>query len=199
MNFRQSLLNAAGPFLRLASDIRSPVNGRQINEGDVVAIKKILQPGDVFLSTKNGEFTNLLQKGRYKHAAIYTPIEGLYTYLAVVESVDPKVRLVGLYEFLLHKDDVVVLRCNRMSGEERLDAAVEALNFRGASYDYQFYMPDDFHSQNRAHYCSELVFLAHKIASPDWDFPVKTVWGVKTVSPMDLYNSLHFDVIWRKK
>ncbi len=99
-------------------------------------IQKTAKLGDIILCYTEGELTNIMIDGPWKHAALVGED-------SVIESIDPVVRVKNLQSWLASKTAVALIRPRQLMFDGTLAfAAVEtALKQVGAPYDYQFHIP----------------------------------------------------------
>lgn len=191
---RNFLLNILHPFIRLVGLNHLPYTKKRINEADVRTILSMIEEGDILLGTRFGEYSNLLIPGDYKHGAIYSPHE---SNLPMVEAVDPEVRDIGIYDFLMSRDRVALVR-PKLPKEKREFAARMARTVIGLKYDYDFKIPRGKNKKNEKMYCFELVYWCYLAAvGENWDFTLRDVMGVPTVKGDDFIKaSKHFEVLY---
>ena len=184
---RISFLRAVKPTLQLVSMINWPVR-HLINNDDYLAAKAVLMPGMGLVTRTRGCLTNLIILGYWKHAAIYVgEIDGIDY---VVEAVGTGVVKTPLDQFMLNKDDYAAMR-PLFADQSLMDrAAVICLQQIGSSYDYLFeYNLGD----NSEFYCQELVWYGYEKALNEVErsspFTPREVFGIKYMSPQDMYNA----------
>jgi uncharacterized protein YycO len=149
-----------------------------IEARDVESLRDILKVGDTVVSFTEGELTNYLIDGEFKHCGIYVGSNSL------VEAVRVGGRKVDWDDFCASKDRIAVLRPKFCSDQERIDAALIATRQIGKPYDY------NFEPNEKAFYCAELLYYAYRTATKDTSpFIRRTVMGVQTVLPNDYYEA----------
>lgn len=157
-----------------------PFTRKRIASHDYHAAKEILRLGDILLSRTYGEMANVFIPGNFTHAAICS------NHGFIVEAIGRGVVESDLIDFMLTKDEVVVMR-PRMCPELGPEAAEIAWSLVGAPYDYAFV------GGNQAFYCSEAVWYAWDHAfyrrKAKWDFERRYRFGELTVVPQDFYNA----------
>lgn len=198
-NLRRRILEVSYPILKKVGKIHAPFSHKFIEQQDVEALMETLRPGDLLLARNRSEFTNLIISGFYKHLGVYVG-DG-----QIVEAVDPSVQSVGIYDFAMTKDYIVVVRSKTATEYEKIKAVKAAKDFIGRSYDYGFYIPSielPNHSQyikseNHAFYCAELGYWCYRIAQPGMAFKLRDVLGVPTVAPQDFVDAAkHWQVVF---
>lgn len=136
-----------------------------------------LQDGDVLLSHNELNFSNLLIPGFWKHAAIYRQ-------KYIVEAIGHGVVSTHILKWLLHHDNVIILRPMFASQEQKNLAADIAQMQSGRPYDYEV------SPGIKAFYCSELVFWSYQRAmNGQSPFTLRKTLGVDTVVPTDFANA----------
>ena len=169
------LLKIAFSITRWVGRQHWPYIHKKMTAANCLAISKNLHPGDVLLSHNEGELSNVLISGFWKHAAIAVDSE------VIVEAIGSGVRKCHIVDFAMKKDFVSVWRPAFASKEQRAVAADYAKCQVGTPYDYEF------QSGNKAFYCSELVHAAYDHAmggkSP---FEMRPRYGILTVIPNDI-------------
>lgn len=181
MSLRSKFLDIIQPFLEFFGKIHSPFSKKKIKQRHAEDIIGICEPGDIVLSRTRGEFSNILIPGFFKHAGIVYKTENDCVY--IIESVNPKVRMVGIYDFCMTKDYICLLR-PKLSEVDRLLAANISLSFIGRDYDYRLSIPH-VSKKNHSFYCAELPYWAYKKIIPRWGPSLKKILGEDTISPQD--------------
>lgn len=154
------ILNFLSPITIFVSKnigpLHLPFTHKEIKDANYYNILKLIEPGCILLSYTHGEMTNLLIPGgehKYTHAALYLPgLSHPFTHETVIESIGKGVTVSSLVQFLMTKDEVIVLKpnySNILSLSDSIHLANETL---GKPYDFAFNNPAAF-------YCSELVYF----------------------------------------
>ena len=143
-----------------------------LSANQMTAIKKKLQPGDILNSRAEGEFTNLVIPGFFKHSSLYMG-DG-----KVIEAVGEGVRSISLVDFLVDKDIIGVYRPTWLDAKPHL-ACISIEKYLGKKYDYLFKLG------TKEFYCSELVYQAYRDAHPSMGFKRRTIFDIETVLPDD--------------
>jgi len=173
------------PLLIWYGKLHWPGSKRKMTEAKVKECIAMAQVGDVIITRKNWEPTNLLIKGEFKHATLVIDKEVL------AEAVAPVSKKTGYYDLLMKSDRAKLCRANNFTGQQLDLSSVYALNHLGRAYDYYF---DDGNENN---YCSEFCYEALKYAKNSWDFVRKKVLGKYTIAPDDFrLAKKHFDIVW---
>ena len=175
---RRLLLSALHPITVWVGETHMPWSRKKITGIDLFEVLSCVKPGMIFLTKTHGELTNLFIPGKWSHVGIYT---GENT---VVEAVGKGVIEKDLATFMLTKDEICLLAPAFITDEKRMKYAAEWCERQiGLPYDY------DFYSNNKAFYCSELVYNAYKVVDPTSGFELRERLGVKTVLPDDFYRA----------
>ncbi len=143
------ILALVQPLLWWLAEIHWPFTKRTIQPEWVSKIKPRLRAGHVFLTYQRGAPTNLVNRGRWKHAAMYLG-KG-----QVIEATHTGVAEIGLLEFCLDKDMIVVLRPKFCEKGIMHEAVKKAREFIGLKYDFAFSL------RNKAKYCAEIPIDAY--------------------------------------
>jgi uncharacterized protein YycO len=148
--------------------------------------------GDVLVTYSEGELTNFLIQGEFKHAALFLGTLSGH----VVESIGSGVTVTRLDDFVKRKDKIAICRPSFASQEEKIEACNWAENQLGMPYDFKFQASTD------AFYCAELITAAYTRAlmksgktSP---FRYRKIMGEYTILPQDFVDAKEkFSVISR--
>lgn len=179
---RRKLLEIGHPVLRVMGTIGFPE--RDVGERFLFEAVKHVIPGDVLLSRKEFEASNILQPNQhYKHAATFAGLNEFGTPF-VIEAIGKGVVKTGLAKFLLTKDDVLIVRPTFATPDQMVAAVAWALTLVGQPYDYEF------KPANQAWYCSEIPARAYLKVCPDSPFVVRKTLGVDTWVPQDFANAV---------
>lgn len=146
------------------------------------------RPGDVLLSRTKGELTTLVIPGFWKHAAIYVG-NG-----KVVEAVSPFVKKSELSDFVYKTDYVSLLRVRDIKKTLGNRIAKRARDHIGKKYDFDL----DIQNQDKV-FCSEVAVDSINYVMGAY-LKARTVFGQKTITPDDLYNSREqLDLLFENK
>lgn len=179
---RAALLTMFQPvakYIATRKSKRSPFTSSDYDE-----LMQLLEPGDILVTRTAHSITNFLIPGHYKHSIMYIK-EGI-----CAEATPPDVHETPLLDILLRVSEVVVLRPNFATVEQRVAATGVMLSLIGDAYDYKF-NPD-----NKGFYCSEAIWHSYKEAVPTWDFVARERVGVQTVTPEDFFKASDFKHIY---
>src|SRR3972149_1430648 len=83
-----------------------PYTRKKMTSKNLYEALKILKPGYVLLSSKNGEYTNPFIPGDWKHAAMYYGLGGKHP--SVIEALGQGVVETNLIDFVLTKDAISI-------------------------------------------------------------------------------------------
>ena len=192
MELRRLFLVAITPLSKLLGKLHLSPSKRRCKATHARSIAARAQAGDILLSRMAGELSNIAIEGYWSHSAIFIGGE----IPTIVDATGDGVREVDLFDFVLSKDNVVLLRPN-LPENTRQAAAQGALQFVGRPYDYLF------ESSDEAFYCSELAWTALNNASiategKPFSFTKRQVWGEYTVLPQDFINATkHFQSLYK--
>lgn len=197
MTLALKALQMLAPVAKVTGKIHMPFSRKRIQGPHFYSILKHLIPGAVLVSRTEGEFTNLLIDGHYKHAAMFASItfrDALgepFEYPYVIEAVGNGVVINDLITFMTSKDEVALLY-PRFCSRELMEASAKiAHKYINAPYDYYF-TPG-----NAYFYCSELIMEAYKEACGSVPFSPRLRMGVPTILAQDYANALDkWEVVW---
>jgi len=182
------MLNVLHPITVFIGNTHLPFTRKKITGEDFLAIQSILNVGDVLLTKTHGELTNILIPGDWSHAMIYVG-DG-----SVVEAIGRGVSRRSLPVAVLSKDRICVLKPLFATPEQMVLASEFAIKQIGKPYDY------DFKSNNKAFYCSELVYASYNEATGgETPFKLRESFGVPTAIPDDIFLAASkWEVKWIK-
>jgi len=173
LNLRLSILNFVTPISKWIAKVHVPFTHKRINAKLAIEALQIMRPGSVLISKAFGELANIFIPGDFSHAAIYN---GSF----IIEAKTIGVSRTNVFDFMLTKDDVIILEplfCNEF---DMTNAAKKCSDMVGKPYDF------NFDPSTKAFYCSELVSYGYS-DFPQWN--KRTSFGVETVIPDDFYRS----------
>jgi len=177
-NPRRWLLQIALPMTKLMNQLHISPSYRKVKSRDYRDLIQKIQPGDVLLTWRWGELSNLFIPGEWSHAALYVGND------TVREATYAGVHDTDLIDFMLEKDQVLVLRPAVPSKviEEAILVSADAL---GVPYDFMFDEGD------KAFYCSELICWSYNhayfsVTGSNFPLQRQNIMGVWTVTPDDL-------------
>lgn len=187
---RHFLLRTTRPVLEWISQHPLPCVRRKMTGVDYFDIVKRLKGGMVLLSRNNCELTNIFIGHDWTHAAMYIGKFGGVDY--VIEATTHGVKETDLVSFITSKDRICIL-IPLFGNEMTMRVAAEtAMIQKDKPYDWDF--EREVGSNQKAFYCSELIWYAYDdaclktlgIQSP---FEPRETWGVKTITPQDIYDA----------
>lgn len=183
MKWANMFFSSAAFISRNLGKIHAPYSDCLIEFSDLEALRMTLLPGDVILTKSNGEFSNLLLKGDYKHAAMY--IGGGQ----IIEAVGSGVRITHIFDLLKHIDYFAVIRSKNHTAAELEVCITELKKCVGYPYDLMF------ESGNRAFYCSELIVYGLEFARNNlFHYPRTKFLDAQIIYPINLFeDTTHFE------
>lgn len=183
------LLKTIKPVVMFLGKVHMPFSIKRITGEDYYKLRFGIEPGCIILTTTYGEFSNLINPGKTKHAALYI---GGGKIKHVIEAVGTGVIKKDLVTFLLSKDEIIVLKPKQYTNEEVEDAIDNAYSYIGQPYDYVFSL------DNGAKYCSELIWFSYRQANPDIKLKCDQYSGHHVVRPDHfLEDTANWEVIYR--
>ena len=181
MSPRRRFLRAVRPVTRLLDRVNLRI-GRPTLQGDLYhAALAALQAGDIVLTRTAWRPSNVLLPGRWTHALMVVG-DGV-----LVEATLPRVRTTWLVDVWCSASEVLIVRPNFLTDEQRATAAAAARGMVGIPYDLEF------HPGPNELYCSELVYNAMLVASADTPDLRTRELGVLSIRPDALANTMYFD------
>jgi len=168
-----ALLNFITPISKWVAKMHAPFTHKKIDYSITLSAGANLKSGSVLLSKSFGELANIIIPGDFSHAAIY---DGEM----IIEAKTKGVSRTSIYDFMMTKDDVIILEplfCDDIGMKK---AALKCLHMVGLPYDY------NFDPSTKAFYCSELVSYGY---SEFGKWNKRNTFGVETVVPDDFYKS----------
>ena len=186
MNLRRILLDILKPFSRMLAKFSVK---RRISDKDFKAICKVIEHGDVLVTRRRFELSNIFIPGYYTHAGLYL-VTG--DHHQAIEATSDGTTITSLGKFLFSKDYVAVLRPKFIRSKHEQSKIIDyAQGFKGLPYDYYFESDED------AFYCSELIWRVFRKACPTFrSFTARRYLGVETVVPQDFRDaSGYFETI----
>lgn len=185
------------PFVKWIGKIKAPFMEKK-GLYKFYEIQKILQPGDIILTTVNGHLSNIFNPSKIKHAIAYYG-KDIYegeNVPFIVEAVGAGVLKRPAEWCIGEKDEVIVMRPKPEVFTLTNETVTKYQRFLdscvGAKYDYKFDLSLDALADTVPHkfmnfYCSELCYLSIKSAVPGTLFKLRKSMGVDTVTPLDFY------------
>jgi len=143
--------NIARYLIRMLSKIGININRKlEQEEYDIISSLKM---GDVILTRRNWQASNLFIKGKWKHAMLVRSTG------SVVEAISSGVVITDIVKALKNKSEYIVLIPMFCKDEDMIVAANYAATKEGTPYDGLY------NEDNGAYYCSELVYDAYHYAA----------------------------------
>lgn len=175
------LLKLVRPFVKWWGKFRLPFTQHKMTGVHYFQIRKRIKVGDVLLSTRYGEFSNIINPEAIKHGALY--VGDLYgdgiDY--VIEAITGGVHATDLISFITNKDVLVALTPDFMRVEDTQFIQAAARETVGLPYDYIFKIsPEKF-------YCFELVGYNYKQVYPELELNLKEVVPGKYIYSFETY------------
>jgi hypothetical protein len=192
LNFRRFLFKLLLPISKTFGKLHAPWSKKRVKQKQVEDLLERAEPGDVILTRTLGEMTNFTIPEYFKHAAMY--VGGS----RVVESVSPKTKETGIYDFLMSKDSFALMRARWLTKEERAKSAQIMLTLVGVPYDFFFQMTGKDGAKEM--YCAESCQFSLAKAKPTEEsvFTKRKVLGAESVLPHDFFSAVKsFDAIMR--
>ena len=178
---RRIILNILHPLIVWYGELEWPFSKRKIKGSDFRKAYSKVVAGDIIVTRKLGEPTNLFIPGFYTHSMMYV---GNST---VVEATSLCVHETDILDALMSKDHFAILRpkfCSQVEMKLIANKAKE-LKLKNIEYDY------GFEPNNDAFYCSELIYFCYKsVLKNKFPFDMRETLGVKTVTPQDYYEAI---------
>lgn len=136
--------------------------------------------GDAILSIGYGQLSNVFIPGKWSHVGMI--VAGPRPY--VIEATSKGVVRTDLIQFMLSKDECMIMRSDFTKPHQAKRAAEYAKSFIGKPYDYMFQAGSD------AFYCAELIFTCYKeVTGGHMPFEMRERLGSMTVTPQDIRNA----------
>jgi hypothetical protein len=169
------ILELVKPVLIWIAEVKLTFKYPAIKKDFLIEIKKRIRPGMVFLSYEKGALSNLVNKGEWKHAAIFVGGKKVVeaTHLGVIET--------KLDTFVLSKDRLVLLRPTFCNLKQMKLASKEASSYVGLEYDFKFTV------NNKSKYCVEVVIDAYQEIDKSFRPKHSKIAGDVTYRPDDVY------------
>jgi hypothetical protein len=143
-----------------------PYAHKKVTGEDYFLNRHKIKIGDILLTVTEGELSNLINGGEYKHSAIYV---GGADVKYVIESVGRGVVKTDLVTFMTRKDKILCLRPNYAFNYIKITEAAHKL--LGTGYDFRF------STKNKYYYCYELCAKILEDCIPDLRLKRKKILG----------------------
>lgn len=194
MKWQDYLLKVIKPFVLFFGRWHIPFSKKKITGKNYYLWRDEIQVGTVFLTTTQGEFSNLFNPVKIKHGGIYVGYQFHPEYMraipCVLESVGTGTRLLDLVTFLTTKDYVVALKPQFVGDLERSRLLKNAKKFVGIPYDYSFL------KSMKAVYCFELVVAALRMNTSEKKFKTETILGREIYGPDTFLKDDRFEIMF---
>ncbi len=187
-----------GSWFTSLLSIRVPSTTKEISDERRDKICASIQPGDIILETNNPYpgwqvFEKLTLDSDYTHAAMYEG-DGKFIEATTGDPSGKGVVRTDLREYLSGRLLVEVIRPPYKSPEDR-EAAVDYLQSQlGKPYDAAFDLSED-----KTHYCAEIVYRALQNIPHKIDAPLKSFMGRPAAAPSSFQNIEGAEVVYSDK
>lgn len=175
------------PFVFVLSQIGLP--DRKLKTEDAEKIREKILIGDVLLTKRFCELSNIFNPNRMKHAALYLGnIEGKDY---VIEATTHGVVLTRLNDFVVANDIVEVYSPIYQVEEIKRNKAEIIKNFLGRKYDFKFSEKDE------KMYCFELVGVVYSLYASYIELQKTKVYGNKFIYSAKTFSaSKYFELVY---
>ena len=177
----QWVLTTLKPFVEWWGKLHVPFTHKRVTGKHYYLLRDKIEVGTVLLTTTRGEFSNLINPERIKHAGIYIGDSDGDGIRYVVEAVGKGVVKTDLVTFLTTKDLAIGCRPNFLTNEDKVQIPVEAHRILGIPYDYLFA------KDSTAMYCFEAVAHIFKMVRPELKLKCKEVVKGKDIFSYETY------------
>ena len=180
------LLKSVIPYIRFSMYYTS-FRGWKYHDG-----YKLLEPGDIILTSDSKKLTTLLIGGTWTHAAQCVGKFGTSQYpgFEVAEMTHNDFTRSHFFDLCKESDRVAIIRCNDYD-KEYIEKLIErCLSFRDAEYDI------DFDLGVTQLYCSELCYQADFERRLKVDLSDLAGLGTQYISPTGLREAENITVVW---
>jgi len=137
------------PFVAWFGKFHVPFSHKRVTGKHYYKLRDQIEIGTVMLTSTRGEFSNLINPEKIKHAAIYIGMIDDIGY--VLEATGKGVIKTDLVTFLTTKDLVLGYEPKYLTENDKAFLPLEAQRFIGIPYDYLF------QNSKKAMYCFEAV------------------------------------------
>jgi hypothetical protein len=175
------ILKVLKPFVVWWGKLHVPFTHKRVTGKHYYLLRDKINVGTVFLTTTRGEFSNLINPEKIKHAGIYVGDLDGDGIRYVVEALGRGVVKTDLVTFLTTKDLVVGCEPNFLTQEDKVQIPVEAKRILGIPYDYLF------DKDGAAMYCFEAVAHIFKMVRPEIKLKCKEVVKGKEIFSYETY------------
>jgi len=161
------ILKVMRPFVKWWGALHMPFTHKKVTGLHYYKYRDMIKEGTVFLTSAEGEFSNLINPSEYKHGAVYLGKVGNIP--MVLESVGRGVVLTDLVSFMTTKDKIVAFEPGFEYNKETFKAG--SAHLLGSEYDYLF------SSGNKKYYCFEAVVQMFMMAGAGKEWIVENKLG----------------------
>ena len=166
----QKLVTKLYPLIRWISTIHFPFTKKKVTGVQYFYWLQLLKPGDIFLTSTRGEFSNWINPSQFKHGAIYYGFD-VDMIPSVYEATKKGVHYIDLVSFLTSKDRIIILRNKGMRVEDEIYFLEFFEDVDGLPYD------DQFSTANKKYYCFELLAKALEYSIDKYEAPMEKIFG----------------------
>ena len=169
------------PFIVFCGSIYMPFTRKKVTGKHYYILRDKIKTGTVLLSTTRGEFSNLINPEKIKHAALYVGDLDSSGIKYVIEAVGKGVVKPDLITFLTTKDLVIGCKPNFLTSIDEAQLPIEAKRIIGIPYDYLF------EKDTKAFYCFEAVAHVFKMIRPELRLKTKEIIKGKEIFSYETY------------
>lgn len=189
----RAVLAIAYHVSKLCGAVHFPYTHKLIKARQYREVTQVIKPGIVLLTRMHGELSNVFIQGTFTHAAIFGGMEAGERF--VIEAIGSGVNQTDLIDFMLSKDEVVVVMPLFATEDQMKTVASLSLSQSGKPYNYDF---EEKTGTPSAFYCSELVWWCYKqVLGDSMPLDMRERLGVLTVTPDDIWLAKSkFKMIW---
>lgn len=180
-NFYSWLLKLLKPFVVWCGKIHVPFTRKRVTGKHYYMLRDKISMGTVLLTTTRGEFSNIINPEKIKHAGIYVGEIDRDGIKYVLEAVGRGVVKTDLVTYLTTKDLVIGCEPKFLTNDDKVQIPVEALRIIGIPYDYLF------EKGGKAFYCFEAVAHIFKMLHPEIQLKCKEVVRGKKIFSYETY------------
>lgn len=177
------LLKFLKPFVIAWGKIHWPFTHKKITGAHYFSWRGSIEIGTVLLTKTNGEFSNIINPVKIKHAGIYVGDIHNTGIRYVFEATGKGAVLTDLVTFLTTKDMVIGCRPIFIRDKKAFSDAVQqfASKSLGVPYDYLF------NTDKQAYYCFELAAAGLKYVYSELQLKCKTILKGKRIYDHDTF------------
>tara|TARA_R110002051_G_scaffold75594_1_gene137435 strand:- start:6808 stop:7404 length:597 start_codon:yes stop_codon:yes gene_type:complete len=179
--FYSWLLGLLKPVVIWWGKLHLPFTHKRVTGKHYYMLRDKITLGTVLLTTTRGEFSNLINPEKIKHAGIYVGELDRDGIKYVLEAVGRGVVKTDLVTFLTTKDLVVGIEPKFLNYDDVARVGDEAKRIIGIPYDYLF------EKGSKAMYCFEAVAHIFKLLRPEIQLQCKEVVKGKQIFSYETY------------